>query len=183
MTKSATKYLKFRGKIAWAKLQEPDDYKGEKKWKMNFYPSDETLVKMKLAGLQNKVKEDDGAKSGVSGKFVSLKRDTEKSFNGVVQKFDPPELFDAQGNLIEESLLIGNGSEVEVELAVYQTQRFGAGSRIQRVRIIDLIEYVPPEEVSENEVDTVIEAAMNAASETEERTADTSAKKPKKVKW
>ncbi len=179
MAKPATKYLKFKGKGAWFKLFEPDDYKGEKKWKFNLYPSDATLAEMKAAGLQNKVKEDDGEKSGVTGKFVGLKRETEKKFNGVINRFEPPIVYDMKGDEITDPIIIGNGSEVEVLLEVYHTDRFGAGSRIQEVKIIDLIEYVAPEEVTENEVDEAAEAEEEVPEEKPAKPA----RKRGKVAW
>lgn len=38
--------------------------------------------------------------------------------------------------------LIGNGSEVEVTVAVYDTQ-MGKGQRLESVKVLDLIEYSP----------------------------------------
>jgi hypothetical protein len=170
---STTKYIKVYGKVSYAKLYEPDDFRGEKKWKLNLYPNPASYDLMKKVGLQNKFKDDDGSKSGVTGRFCSLSRPVEKTFNGETQKFLPPEIrakdgsklvsyeFDDAGDVVMhgDKIIIGNGSEIEVDLAVYQTARFGAGSRFNSVRILDLIEYNPPEDVSENEVDEIEEKA------------------------
>src|SRR5690606_23757358 len=54
--------------------------------------------------------------------------------------------------MVGSEILIGNGSLVEVTLEVYPTKRFGNGTRLQSVKIIDLIEYVRPDEIDESEV-------------------------------
>lgn len=164
--KSKTKYIKVRGRVSYAKVYEPDDFRGEKKWKINLYPDGPSYDLIKKVGMQNKFKDDDGEKSGVTGRFCSLSRPTEKQFGSEVTKFLPPEILDKGGSKIVsykqtedgtemfgDKVIIGNGSECEIELAVYQTARFGAGSRFNSVKILDLIEYVPPEDLSENEVD------------------------------
>jgi hypothetical protein len=192
--KSTTKYLKVRGKVSYAKLYEPDDFRGEKKWKLNLYPSVDTILMLKQAGLQNKFKDDDGEKSGVTGKYLTFSRPCQKEFRDGITKFLPPEILNDKGDKIvwyEETkdgvemhgdrVLIGNGSEIEIDLAVYQTQRFGAGSRFNSVKIIDLIEYNPPEEVSENEVDSVGEEVAPAVADVKPEAKPT--RKSSKVTW
>lgn len=159
MAKSKTKYMKFKGRVAWAMLYSPDEYKGNKFWKLSFYPDDATIQKIKDAGIQTKQKEDDGSASGVSGKYYQFRRDCEKKFDSGLQKFSPPSVFakdksklvtyeeDADSEYgyerIGEPVLIGNGSEVEITLEVYPTGSFGKGTRLNSVRILDLIEYDP----------------------------------------
>jgi hypothetical protein len=199
-TKSKTKYIKVRGKVSYAKLYEPDDFRGEKKWKINLYPDAASYDLIKKVGMQNKFKDDDGSKSTVTGRFCTLSRPCEKQFGSELTKFTPPEVLDKGGkklvyyekdndgdvDMFGEKVIIGNGSECEIELAVYQTARFGAGSRFNSVRIIDLIEYVPPEDLEENEVDGDDDAPF----EVDVKTADEivkeekkPAKKSSKVTW
>jgi hypothetical protein len=197
-TKSKTKYIKVRGKVSYAKLYEPDDFRGDKKWKINLYPDAASYDLIKKVGMQNKFKDDDGSKSGVTGRFCSLSRPTEKKFGADLTKFLPPEILDKGGSkiityeqsddgvvMIGDKVIIGNGSECEIDLAVYQTERFGAGSRFNSVKILDLIEYVPPEDVSENEVDgdedAPFEVEVKMAAEVVE--AKKPAKKSTKVSW
>lgn len=158
--KTNTKYLKFKGRVAWTMLYSPDDYKGNKFWKLSLYPTDEVIQKIKDAGIQTKLKEDDGSGSGVSGKYFQFRRDTEKKFDSGMQKFAPPSVYmgksrepvvsyeeDAEEEYgykrIGDPILIGNGSEVEVTLEIYPTGSFGKGTRLNSVRILDLIEYNP----------------------------------------
>lgn len=177
-----TKFKKFVGRIAWAHLYSPDDFRGQESYKMSFYPDADVEAQMKAAGLQNKFKDDDGGKSGVSGKFVTLRRPVKKEFQDGETFFGPPEILDKAGKKIVfykdegdgnferegEPVLIGNGSTVEVTLEIYQTKRFGAGSRLKSVKIIDLIEYDPD---AEEEVEPEVE---------EEKPAE---KGKKKVSW
>lgn len=141
-------YLKFKGLVAWARIWEgqEDDYNGDKHWKLSFYPTKEVAEDIKNAGIQARMKDDDGEKSGVAGKYFVFKRKLEESFGGgEPQKMEPVKVRDKNGKLIEERISIGNGSTVEVTLEVYPTKRFGKGTRLNEVRILDLIEYVPPE--------------------------------------
>lgn len=145
---SKTKYLKFKGLAAWCRLYpgQEDDFRDEKKYKMNFYPSKEVDQQIKEAGIQTRPKEDDGEKSGVAGRYYTFKRELEREFSGVVQQLEPVKVYDKDGKLyLDNKPSIGNGSLVEVTLEVYETKRFGKGCRLNSVRILDLIEYVRPD--------------------------------------
>lgn len=179
MAKFKTKYLKFRGKAAWTMIYKTDEFRGKEFWKINFYPSDDTIAEMRKAGIQTKVKEDDGSTSGVSGKFMTLRRDKEKKFDSGNRVFCPPMVKDKKGDYLvkyietEENdwerkgdpVLIGNGSEVEVTLEVYYTSSFGWGTRLQEIRIIDLIEYKRDEEEDVKEDDIPFEQSEPARSQ------------------
>ena len=161
----ASKYLKFRGFSGYAMMYKPDEFMDKKYWKISFYPeTSKVLDEMQAKGIRLKVYEDDGAKSGLTGKYLVIKRETEKKFKGVPTPFHPPEIFDKDNNPVitydkdtfdrkGDPVLIGNGSLVEVTVVVYDAPPYGKGTRLESVRIIDLIHYEPPEEVTENEVD------------------------------
>lgn len=202
-TKSTTKYLDFDGIVAWCRVYpgQEDEYNGIKNWKMNFYPDVETIAKMKAAGIQLRLKEDDGEKSGVSGKYFTLKRPLEKEFSDGIQKFLPAEITFAQTgevvkykinadgtdfNMVGDKIVIGNGSKVRVTLECYQTKRFGVGTRLQKIKVLDLVEYVAPEDVSENEVDGDDDTPFETDVTTTQGIPDEAelvTKKSKKVKW
>lgn len=207
--KTTTKYLKFKGTAAWCRLYDgqEDDFNGVKSWKMNFYPDIDTIALMKAAGIQLKLKDDDGEKSGVSGKYFVLKRPLEKEFSGEIQKFLPAEISDKDGTIMKykvnddalgfeevgERIHIGNGSTVEVTLEVYPTKRYGNGTRLKSLKILDLIEWIPPEDLTDNEVDGDEDSPFEPDVSTEipdepELVVDTSktasqVAKSKKVKW
>lgn len=155
-----SKDYRFTGRVAWVKVYEPDEYKGTKKWKVPFYPDEETMQAIKDAGIQLRVKEDSGEKSGVSGKYVTFTRNTTANYGKGPEDLAPPMIrdkdsvilvkYDDDFERVGEPVLIGNGSVVELLVEVYPTKNFGNGQRIKEVKIIDLIEW-DPEEASDNE--------------------------------
>lgn len=196
---SKTKYYKFRGKVSFAKLypDQYDDYLGNQSWKLNLYPDENTILKIKAAGIQNKLKDDDGEKSGVTGKFFTFKRPLEKEFVSGLKKFTPPEILDKDNKklvyynqadddtyeMIGDKIILGNGSEIEVTLEVYNTHRFGKGSKIMSVKILDLIEYIPPEDMSENEVDEDSDDSEESGEIESKEPIKVEKKASKKVAW
>lgn len=183
-----TKYYTFKGLVSYAKIYEPDEFRGVTKWKLNLHPSDEVIQEIKAAGIQKKLKDSNEEFSGVPGKFFTFDRPTEREFNGEVTYFAPPAVYDADGGIIAEyedngeeivmkgkKQIIGNGSEIEVNVAVYETKRFGKGCRLNYIKVLDLVEWVPedaPEEEDEEEEVVVrkgpAKKAVKAASADEE---------------
>lgn len=160
-----SQYWRFKGQVAWAKIYEPDTFRGASNWLLNFYPENETeWANIKKAGLQARVKEDDGEKSGVKGKFIPLRRPVVKQIKGNPVYFTPPRIFDKDGepiilytdgqnkeirsyddkslviNRVGSPVLIGNGSTVYVNVVVYPTE-MGPGNRLESIQILDLVEY------------------------------------------
>src|SRR4051812_32767896 len=89
----------FKGKASWL-LKKPNDWGN---YTVNFYPGDAATRKaVTSTGIRNKLKEDDGVKSGVEGFFYTLKSD------------GPHKVFNADGTVYEG--YVGNGSEVSVKL-------------------------------------------------------------------
>lgn len=145
----ATEFHKFTGKAKWAKIYEPEEFRGSTNWKIDLYLDKKGLEARKKAGIQSKVYEDE------EGSYVNFKRPKTKLIKGVLNEFSGPRIIDADGNdlvtyrksedgssweRIGNPILIGNGSTVEVEVATYDTQ-MGKGQRLETIRIIDLIEY------------------------------------------
>jgi hypothetical protein len=139
----ATEFYKFEGKAKWAKIYEPEEFRGSVNWKID------QIARRKKAGLQSKVYEDE------DGTYVCFKRPKTKLIKNVLNEFSGPKILDVDGNTlvsyhksqdgskwerVGNPVLIGNGSTVEVEVAVYDTQ-MGKGQRLESIRIIDLIEY------------------------------------------
>jgi len=151
MSKGKTQYVKFVGPVKWAKVYEPDTFRGASRWTIEQYLDEENLARRKAAGIQSKVKSDE------LGNYVGYKRNTTAIFNGKINEFHPPIIYNKDGSKAVwyevnetgdgfvrkgEPILIGNGSVCEVTVSVYPTQGFGNGQRLESVRIIDLIEYV-----------------------------------------
>lgn len=159
----------FAGKCAWAMLYSPDEYLDRQFYKISLYPTDEVFEEMEEVGIfdgRKKIKTDDGGQSGVSGRFVQFQGDVEKELSdGKVWYFHPPKVLDKDDNIVVDytwddkektewtrdgdPVLIGNGSDVEVLVEVYDAGRFGKGTRLKAVKIIDLIEYNPDKEDEE----------------------------------
>lgn len=148
----ATKYYKFTGKANWAKVYEPEEFRGAVNWKIDLYQDKKNLEQRKAAGIQSKIYEDE------NGQYVTFKRPKIKTIKGVVNEFHGPTIYSADGEPLvtyEKSedgkewvrvgtpVLIGNGSEVEVTVAVYDAGAMGKGQRLESVKIIDLVEYTP----------------------------------------
>lgn len=161
----ASKFYKFRGYSGYAMMYKPDEYMDKEYWKISFYPETEAVLdKMKAKGVRLKVYEDNGEKSGVEGKYVVIKRPTEKQFKDGLVEFTPPAIYDKDnkplvtydketGEKKGETVLIGNGSLVEVTVCIYDAKPYGKGTRLESVRLIDLIEYNPEKEEDDNEDD------------------------------
>jgi hypothetical protein len=124
----------FSGPCKWAKVREPDDYQGDKKWKVDVYLNKDELKQLKASGLSLKIREDD------DGKFVQFSRSVEKEIKGELIKFDPPKVLDKELNPIDS--LVGNGSTVTAKIAVFDTAK-GKGHRLEALRVDELIEFVP----------------------------------------
>lgn len=146
-----TKTYKFTGKAQWAKVYEADTFRGSTNWKIDVVLDDASLKAYKESGIQGKLKENE------EGTIASFKRPQTKLIKNQQQIFSGPKVLDKDGKVIVEykkndagtgfdrvgdPILIGNGSTVEVTVSVYPTS-MGPGQRMESVRILDLIEYVP----------------------------------------
>lgn len=137
----ATKFYTFKGKVAWAKVHEPDEYLGVKKWKVNFFPENE--AEFKSTGVQLRAKNNTNSNNNVPiGTFYALSRPVSKTFGDKVEQFEPPVVFDNEGNKYDG--IIGNGSVVEVRISVYDT-RMGKGHRLEGIKVLELVELEPLE--------------------------------------
>ena len=140
MTKSAMHSVK--GIANWAKVFDFNRDKG------SFYEDcdgactidvlldQEELAKLAESGsrLKPKVTED-----GISVKFKrKFKHPSIPALGGA------PKVVDSEDNVWDTEVSIGNGSEAEVFFTVYDT-KFGKGTRLEGVRITNLVEYERPE--------------------------------------
>lgn len=170
-----TKTLIIEGKIAWAHhLFTPDEFKGKEFWKVTVYPDSENIQKLKDAGSQVRMKYDEGDKSGIEGKNFTFRRDT-ILFGEEAQA--PKVTF--QGGPLSEDVLVGNGSFARIKLDIYATKQFGNGTRLVAVDVLDLIEYVAPED--DDEEDEKVDEGSEESTKSE-ASKSTPAKKTKAVK-
>lgn len=154
-----TDTIKIKGTVAWAKVYEPDTAFGAENYKLDLFPESEAeWEKFKKSGIQKKVKENE------QGKYFQLVRPSFKLIKGEIINFTGPIVEDKDGKVIVDyvddegkrvysyknndkkptrrgsPILIGNGSKVEVTIAVYDTFK-GKGHRFERVKVLDLIEF------------------------------------------
>ena len=138
-----TRNFYFKGMAKWAKVRKPDSYD---KYVVDLYMDDPSFDLFNESGVELKIREDD------DGTFVKLSRPIAKEIKGQLVEYEAPKVLDAEGEVMDESILIGNGSQVICKVAVYDT-RAGKGHRLEEVKVLDLVEYSEaPEEVTPEDV-------------------------------
>lgn len=128
-----TKSYTFTGPCKWAKLVSPDEKYN--KYGLDMYLDEENMKVFEASGMQLKVKEDE------DGKFVSFRRPVKTLFKDEVKEWGVPKVTMADGSELEE--LVGNGSNVTVEVDVYDTVK-GPGHRLNTVVVNELVVYKRP---------------------------------------
>ena len=144
------KYLNLKGKAMWARIFEDNrDMNGwegnaretDGQYTMNLLLDDEGLYELQRSGSQaaDFAKATDDGLHSVKFKRPHVK--TNKSGDILEWAGGPPKVVHADGKTkwdFEEDGAIGNGSEVEVRINVYKAGR--VGTRLEAIRIIDLVE-------------------------------------------
>lgn len=133
----ATKYYYLSGKTKWAKVRKPDEKYNN--FQVPLYMDTKSWDLFKTMGLGLKTREDD------DGKFVTFKRPMTKIIKQELVTLGPPKVLDNQNHEFEG--LIGNGSEVTLKVAVYDTIK-GPGHTLEVVRVEKLVEYISPNEAT-----------------------------------
>ena len=128
----ATTILYVTGKAKWARLNKPDAKFNT--YTLDLYLEDDELARFTRSGAQNEVR------SGEDGKFIKLRRPCVKLVKGEARQYGPPEVIDAKGQPV--TCDIGNGSVVTCKLSIYDTVK-GKGTRLEAVRVDELVEYIP----------------------------------------
>lgn len=132
---SNTTYVKLNGPIKWAhRLFTPDT---------KFNPAGVYSVQIKLSDHDVRLLNQLGLKLKDRGEgYYTFKREHERIFKKGEEPtvLGPPKVT-LNGVDIPADLAIGNTSEAEIELVVYKAGPFH-GSRINKVNITELVEYV-----------------------------------------
>lgn len=138
----ATVNMKFRGIVGWNNLVSPDEYpKGTFKWKSDVYLEGEELSRYQQSEMQLRPLKKPQFDKGEGYRFT---RKTEAEINGEVVEFSAPQVFNADGSTYEQNF-IPNGSEVEIEVQVYDT-KLGKGHRLESVTVLKEVEKPQPVE-------------------------------------
>jgi hypothetical protein len=133
----ATRYVYLNGKTKWAKVRKPDEK--YQNFQVPLYMDKKNLEAFDSLGLQLTKKEDE------EGTYVTFRRPVSKLIKNELVNFGPPKVLNADNS--EFDGLIGNGSDVTIKVAVYDTLK-GKGHRLESVRVEKLVEYVKPQEAT-----------------------------------
>lgn len=131
----AAKYYNVEGECSYAFVQEPTTKynSDEREYAITVKMDPEYIEIFKNSGSQKKLRD---------GDTIKLQRDLKKTFNGVEKELGPlPLYFGPEGKETSDAL-VGNGSRVRVNFVVYDTPK-GKGTRLEGVRVLDLVEFVP----------------------------------------
>lgn len=129
----ATTHYYLKGTCKWAKPYKMDDT--YRNYSVDVYLDEPSMKLFIQSGAQLKIRTDSEGKQ-----FVSFKRPHERLVKGEPKVMGPIPCMDASGYPWREEVLIGNGSTVEIKLAVYDTIK-GKGTLLESIRVVDLVEY------------------------------------------
>jgi len=128
----------FTGELKWAQhLFKPDTYRGKSNWKATVVLDEESQAKFKTM-------QGEGVRLQMKDNTVGFKRPTEKKFSGEMKPFEAPAIYNSDGSAFEG--MIGNGTKAEVTVQFYEYEfegDKGLGSRLESVKVLDLVVYDP----------------------------------------
>jgi hypothetical protein len=129
-----TDFVKVKGTLKWARLNAPDEYDGEKFWRVALYPDADSLPivqELMKQGIKNVLKKDD------DGYFMNFRRPCQLLRKGSLKPLDPPRVTG-----VPEGQFIGNGSKGTVVLEVYGfSTRKGKAARLFAVDVEQFVPY------------------------------------------
>ena len=134
-----TVYLKLKGPARWVKNKTPDEKYSN--YSVDLCPDTDSLAAMKKSGLGLKPKQDE------EGTWYKFRRPVQKIIKDDLVKFGPPKTVGPDGEEFTE--IVGNGSEVELDVAVYQAGPY-IGHRLERIKVLKHVPYVKKIEGMEN---------------------------------
>lgn len=126
----STAIYRFYGTSKWAKIQEPDAKYNN--YQIDLYMDDASWRLFKKTGLQLKTRESE------DGEYVTFRRPVQKIIKGKLVELGKPAVVNPLGQALD--ILVGNGSEVCVEVSVYDTIK-GKAHTMEKVEVIGLVEY------------------------------------------
>ncbi len=119
------------GKAFYSSVHTPNSLSG--KYQTDLSVDDETALKLKTVGIETKIKIDPATnKADERGQYVTLKSEY------------APKVVDSRNNQIPNTVLIGNGSTVEVKTHIYEWKfktKSGSSLGLDAVQVLDLVTY------------------------------------------
>lgn len=171
---SKTKYFKVPGLAFWNHVYKPDEAFNQSNYKFTLIVNEKSQELIGNYGLQGEFKDHESG-----DKIYTFRRPAEKVILKKFVSFAPPVIYGPDGKVVTEYTydgkvvtsvdgaipytdfkptgeqpLIGHGSSVILDICVYPTFK-GAGARLQSVKLVDLIEYVPNGDVAEQQTPDV----------------------------
>jgi hypothetical protein len=147
----ATKIVKYTGISKWAKLFPRNvnkGYEGDDRGpfaSLDFSFDDPADAKaFKAEKTKKEFKDDD--ENGRS--YVNLRRYVENNQWPVFGGY--PKVADKDNNKWSDDVLIGNGSKVTVWVQIYETKSGRKGTRLEAVRVEDLVPFIKEDGVGSN---------------------------------
>lgn len=128
----------FTGTCKWAKVYVPDDRFPPPRYRVPLCLDADSRGRYNALGLQMRPKID-----SEGDELITFTRPVSRTFAGQERHFGPPKVIDSSGSLVRDQL-IGNGSNVTLEVTVYDyvfNGRSGKGHRLETVKINNLVEY------------------------------------------
>lgn len=155
----ATKLMYFRGKCKWLRADQLNPWG---KWAMTLYPDQETLEivrDLQAQGLKNVIKKDD------DGYYFSVSRPQSINVNNKPVGLAAPLVLDGRHKLEDGGYAplrapVGNGSDVTVEVEVYQHRvpggtGKGTAMRWKSVRVDNLVPFADVQNYPEEDRESV----------------------------
>lgn len=168
---SDTKYFKVPGIAFWNDLYKPDDFMNAQRYKMSLIVNEAAQELIKKYECKGDFKDHESG-----DKVYTFRRDAQKLIKKKWVSFAPPVIYDKNGKVITEYTyqgeivtsvngdvsyedflptgeqpLIGHGSSVILDICVFPTVH-GKGTRLQSVKIVELVEFVPNSGADEAQV-------------------------------
>jgi hypothetical protein len=158
----ATQYYNITGKCAWAhNLFKYDESRYGKRWMVDVYPDEEGMETFNEAGIELRPIKKPLFEGEVGYRF---RRDVEKQIKGKMESFQPPKIVDIDGEpWPSDGPRIGNGSTVEINVAVYETRGGDGpkGHRLQGMRVLELVPYEAPNPEATPPVEAPVKTATS----------------------
>lgn len=125
--------LKLKGKVYWAHVHKKSEMSDKYQIKL-FIDDKETLKRLKSEGIS--IGKSDKDTEIVGGYYVNIKSDIQ------------PKVVDSKKNSLPDSVLIGNGSDVNVACNVYDWKFKNKGGKSLGLLAIQVVNLVPYEKKS-----------------------------------
>ena len=131
----ATEHYIFRGKAVFPMVVKPDNFRGKEFWKIGLKMDEPSLALYKRSGLGLKMRKLDSDKE--LSPYVVFRRNKIMTIKGKDVELDPPHIEGWNPSEVQ----LGNGSQVEITVEVYDTSYGNKGHRLMSVKALEVVPY------------------------------------------